>query len=55
MKMLNTKESPCLTCERVRLPQKCSNKQCDDWQKWFTERWKGFNNFYNKYKENKDG
>ena len=31
--------SPCLTCTRVRDPQKCENKTCRDWQAWFIHRW----------------
>ena len=31
--------SPCLQCIRVRDPQICENKQCNDWQAWFLDRW----------------
>lgn len=32
-------KSPCLTCVRVKEPQKCENKACRDWQTWFIGRW----------------
>lgn len=33
------KQSPCLTCSRVRDPDNCENKLCKDWQAWFIDRW----------------
>lgn len=39
MKEKMKKESPCLTCRRVRNPDGCENKQCKDWQAWFIDRW----------------
>ena len=36
---INTNESPCLTCNRVRDPGNCENKLCKEWQAWFIARW----------------
>ena len=33
------KESPCLTCTRVKFPQYCENEKCGLWRKWFREWW----------------
>ncbi len=33
------KESPCLSCTRVKDPCNCENKLCKDWQAWFINRW----------------
>ena len=38
--MVDTKkQSPCLTCRRVRDPENCGNKLCRDWQAWYIDRW----------------
>ena len=41
-------KSPCSTCPKER---QCENKECPKWKTWFTQDWKKFNNYYNKYKE----
>ena len=50
-----TYKSPCVNCKIVEEPHKCTKKYCESWQMWFLKSWKKFNNFYNKYKGNKDG
>ncbi len=45
------KESPCLTCSRVKDPKNCENKQCRLWQSWYLKQWKHIHAFYEKYKE----
>lgn len=32
-------QSPCLGCIRVPDPEKCDNKACVPWRRWFTGRW----------------
>ncbi len=36
---LRKRESPCLTCTRVKNPSDCENKNCRVWRAWFTESW----------------
>lgn len=31
--------SPCLTCARVLNPEKCENKNCGVWRRWFLKSW----------------
>ena len=31
--------SPCLSCTRTKRPANCNNKNCPDWQQWFTAQW----------------
>lgn len=33
--------SPCRTCTRVADPDKCENKNCQVWQRWFINSWDG--------------
>lgn len=33
------KNYPCDSCRKVANPEKCENKKCGAWQKWFTQRW----------------
>ena len=47
--MKKMKDSPCLTCSRVRSAADCENKQCRQWQIWFLGRWKQINGYYKKY------
>lgn len=35
------KESPCISCIRVKDPQLCENKHCKPWQQWFIGKWEG--------------
>ncbi len=37
--MENWKESPCTGCSRVDNWEKCDNKNCKLWQRWFLNRW----------------
>ena len=37
--------SPCLTCTRVKNPQSCENKACNDWQCWFLDRWESMRRY----------
>ena len=30
---------PCAYCKRVKDPEKCDNKNCAVWQKWFLRKW----------------
>lgn len=39
MKQVYQNISPCRFCTRVREPEKCENKGCKVWQKWFVARW----------------
>ena len=39
MEMKNWKESPCTHCCRVPDGNKCDNKDCARWRKWFLYRW----------------
>lgn len=32
-------ENPCLTCTKVLYPEKCENKLCTEWRKWFLKKW----------------
>ena len=47
--MNKQKQSPCLTCSRVRSAADCENKHCAQWQKWFLGSWKQIHGFYEKY------
>lgn len=47
--MKKMKDSPCLTCSRVRSAADCENKQCRQWQIWFLGRWQQINGYYEKY------
>ena len=38
-KNMGYQESPCLTCDRVKKPQDCENKNCRLWRQWFTVNW----------------
>lgn len=44
-------EYPCKNCTRVKAPVYCMNKSCEDWRKWFMERWEAFNNYAKKHLE----
>ncbi len=44
-------KSPCETCNRVRDPKNCENKQCRQWANWYLKRWKDIHGFYEKYKK----
>lgn len=33
------KEKPCIGCSRVENPDRCDNKDCKRWQRWFIHRW----------------
>ena len=46
-------EYPCKTCTRVKDPEKCANKFCPDWKKWWLEQWKAINNFGRRYVKNR--
>ena len=35
----HNRQSPCLTCKRVSNPDKCENKLCQPWRRWFLTRW----------------
>ena len=37
--MENGKKSPCIGCSRVANWEKCDNKDCARWRKWFIHRW----------------
>lgn len=37
LKMAN--EKPYLTCKTVANPEKCENKNCKAWRKWFLKKW----------------
>ena len=43
------KKSPCMTCNRVKCPAECENKQCKTWQQWFLQRWSNIHGFYEKH------
>ena len=47
---MSKKQSPCLTCTRVKNPGDCENKNCREWSAWFLKNWKQIHNFYEKYK-----
>ena len=32
-------KKPCLTCTRVKDPENCENKKCNEWRRWFICRW----------------
>ena len=32
-------EKPCIGCSRVENPDRCDNKDCGLWRKWFIRRW----------------
>ena len=38
---------PCKTCTKVKYPDKCENKKCDEWKKWFINRWSEIRRHYN--------
>ena len=40
------KVNPCIRCDRVPDPEKCDNKRCLMWQRWFLERWKHIHGWY---------
>ena len=33
------KDCPCTGCQRVTDPDRCDNKECMRWRKWFIGRW----------------
>ena len=35
----STLEYPCENCTRVKDPENCKSKRCQDWVNWFIERW----------------
>ena len=37
-------EKPCLICTKVKDPENCEIKSCQEWQKWFIERWEELRN-----------
>lgn len=48
--MANERQSPCLTCTKVKDPPNCENKLCKDWKAWFLRRWAeiyGYSRRYN--------
>ena len=42
-------EYPWKNCTRVKAPVYCMDKSCEDWRKWFIERWEAFNNYAKKH------
>lgn len=42
-------KSPCLTCVKVKEPDKCEYKLCKEWSAWFLRRWAQINSFYKRY------
>ena len=30
---------PCATCDRVKDPKACENKNCKAWKEWFLYKW----------------
>lgn len=39
-------QSPCQTCTRVPHPERCENKRCVPWQRWFLRRWERIHQCY---------
>jgi hypothetical protein len=39
MRTILQQTSPCLRCTRVKDPRNCENKNCQQWQRWFINRW----------------
>ena len=39
MEHVGQKQSPCLSCQRVRDPANCENKLCNEWRSWWIGRW----------------
>ena len=39
-------EYPCNGCRRVAAPEKCENKNCGVWQKWYVRRWEVTRSFF---------
>lgn len=40
---------PCKGCKRVADPQRCENKRCAVWNKWFMQRWSMIHGWYRKH------
>ena len=34
-----TNEKPCLNCTKVKEPENCENKKCQEWREWFIKWW----------------
>lgn len=39
-------EYPCKTCTWVKDPESCENKKCQEWIKWFIDRWEDLRRYY---------
>ena len=50
VKMVNRNQSPCLTCVKVKEPEKCEYKLCKEWSAWFLRRWEEIHSFYKRYR-----
>lgn len=37
--MLDLNKCPCLTCNLVKCPDNCDNKNCPVWRDWFIRKW----------------
>ena len=37
---MNQGNYPCDSCARVRDPERCDNKECALWRRWFLESWR---------------
>lgn len=33
------KNNPCTSCTRMKNPQSCTNKHCEEYRKWFIPIW----------------
>lgn len=44
-------EWPCKTCTRVKDPENCGNKICQEWQRWFLDRWETMREYLWRYKD----
>ena len=47
--MNEQKICPCVGCTRVPDPEKCDNKDCKLWRKWFLANWELIHGFYLKH------
>lgn len=52
MKNYRNDISPCRTCVRVRDPENCENKRCNEWRRWFLRRWDLIHSYPRRQKEN---
>jgi len=46
--MENT-QSPCESCQRVKDPEACGNKNCATWREWWLARWEQIHNYREKH------